>query len=135
MELKSYRIPSLKGSSFKILKLPEFNSKVVSEYIRWQRFRKSQVRVPTKTRSDLSFSNRKMRPQKGTGRSRMGSKSSPILRKGACAHGPKKILPNIDMNKKARILARISCMTYLVDRIRYVKDMPKSIDKTSKMIE
>ncbi|KAF8477132.1 ribosomal protein L4 domain-containing protein [Kalaharituber pfeilii] len=46
-------------------------------------------RARTKTRSEIHGSGRKLRPQKGTGRARLGDRSSPMLRGGAKAHGPK----------------------------------------------
>ncbi|KAI9878057.1 MAG: 54S ribosomal protein, mitochondrial, partial [Watsoniomyces obsoletus] len=43
----------------------------------------------TKWRSEVHGSNRKIQPQKGTGRARAGDKKSPIRRGGGVAHGPK----------------------------------------------
>lgn len=43
----------------------------------------------TKTRREIHGSGHKLRPQKGTGRARLGDKSSPMLRGGAVAHGPR----------------------------------------------
>ncbi|KAG9569317.1 50S ribosomal protein L4, partial [Aureobasidium melanogenum] len=43
----------------------------------------------TKYRSEVHGSNRKVRPQKGTGRARLGDKKSPMLRGGGVAFGPK----------------------------------------------
>jgi large subunit ribosomal protein L4 len=43
----------------------------------------------TKWRSEVHGSGRKLRPQKGTGRARLGDRKSPMLRGGGVAHGPK----------------------------------------------
>jgi 50S ribosomal protein L4 len=43
----------------------------------------------TKTRAEVVGSGRKLRPQKGTGRARLGDKGSPMLRGGGVAFGPK----------------------------------------------
>ena len=43
----------------------------------------------TKYRSEVHGSNRKIRPQKGSGRARLGDKKSPMLRGGGVAFGPK----------------------------------------------
>lgn len=43
----------------------------------------------TKWRSEVHGSNRKIRPQKGTGSARLGDKKSPMLRGGGVAFGPK----------------------------------------------
>ena len=42
----------------------------------------------TKWRSEVHGSNRKIRPQKGTGHARLGNKKSPMLRGGGVAFGP-----------------------------------------------
>ncbi|KAF5632572.1 ribosomal YML6 mitochondrial [Fusarium tjaetaba] len=47
-----------------------------------------QGTASTKTRYDVHGSHRKMRPQKGTGRARMGTKQSPINRGGGKVFGP-----------------------------------------------
>jgi len=43
----------------------------------------------TKTRSEVAGSGRKIRPQKGSGRARLGDKKSPMLRGGGVAFGSK----------------------------------------------
>jgi len=43
----------------------------------------------TKTRGEVRGSGRKIRPQKGTGRARLGDAQSPMLRGGGVAFGPK----------------------------------------------
>ncbi|GFP55764.1 hypothetical protein ACSS6W_008837 [Trichoderma asperelloides] len=47
-----------------------------------------QGTASSKTRWDVHGSHRKMRPQKGTGRARQGSRQSPLLRGGGKSHGP-----------------------------------------------
>lgn len=42
----------------------------------------------TKTRYDVHGSHRKMRPQKGTGRARLGTRQSPLIRGGGKTFGP-----------------------------------------------
>ena len=48
-----------------------------------------QGTASTKTRFEVHGSHRKMRPQKGTGRARMGTRQSPINRGGGVVFGPK----------------------------------------------
>ncbi|GAA6062757.1 hypothetical protein JCM10212_005553 [Sporobolomyces blumeae] len=43
----------------------------------------------TKNRAEVNYSGRKMRPQKGTGNARLGSRGSPMLRGGGRAFGPR----------------------------------------------
>jgi large subunit ribosomal protein L4 len=45
-------------------------------------------RGKTKTRGDVHGSSKKIRPQKGTGKARLGDKKSPMLRGGGVSHGP-----------------------------------------------
>ena len=47
-----------------------------------------QGTASTKWRKDIHGSGRKIRPQKGTGRARLGDKKSPMLRGGGVAFGP-----------------------------------------------
>ncbi|TFK56993.1 ribosomal protein L4 [Heliocybe sulcata] len=48
-----------------------------------------QGTASTKTRAEVRGSGKKIRPQKGSGRARMGDGQSPILRGGGIAFGPK----------------------------------------------
>jgi large subunit ribosomal protein L4 len=48
-----------------------------------------QGTASTKTRWEVAGSHRKIRPQKGTGNARLGSRQSPMLRGGGKAFGPK----------------------------------------------
>lgn len=48
-----------------------------------------QGTASTKYRSEVHGSNRKIRPQKGTGSARLGNKKSPMLKGGGVAFGPK----------------------------------------------
>lgn len=50
--------------------------------------RTRQGTASTKWRKDIRGSNRKIRPQKGSGRARLGDRKSPMLRGGGVAHGP-----------------------------------------------
>ncbi|GAA6002727.1 hypothetical protein JCM10207_007646 [Rhodosporidiobolus poonsookiae] len=43
----------------------------------------------TKNRAEVNFSGKKIRPQKGTGRARLGSRGSPMLKGGGRAFGPR----------------------------------------------
>ena len=48
-----------------------------------------QGSASTKTRSEVAGSGRKIRPQKGSGKARLGDGQSPMLRGGGIAFGPK----------------------------------------------
>jgi large subunit ribosomal protein L4 len=56
----------------------------------------------TKTRGEVTGSNRKPWRQKGTGRARVGSIRSPLWRKGGTVHGPQSRDYSYEMPKQAR---------------------------------
>lgn len=61
---------------------------LVHRVVVWQLACRRAGTNKTKSRSEVAYSGRKIRPQKGTGRSRQGARSSPIFRGGGRAHGP-----------------------------------------------
>lgn len=82
-----------------------------------------------KNRSRLSYSKIKLWKQKGTGRARIGSKSSPTLRGGAVVFGPVGFINKKKMNKKlkkllfvASVLYKINCFT--IFELLKPKDLP-----------
>ena len=56
----------------------------------------------TKTRAEVSGSNRKPWRQKGTGRARVGSTRNPLWRKGGSSHGPQPRDYHYEIPKQAR---------------------------------
>lgn len=66
----------------------------------------------TKTRWDVHGSHRKLYPQKGTGRARVGSKQSPIRRGGGKAHGPHPRDFGTKLNRKAYDKAWRTALSY-----------------------
>ncbi|KZO98392.1 ribosomal protein L4 [Calocera viscosa TUFC12733] len=61
-----------------------------------------QGTASTKTRGEVSGSGKKLRPQKGTGRARLGDRGSPMLRGGGRAFGPKPRDFSTDLPRKMR---------------------------------
>lgn len=78
---------------------------ILHAYVTWQRANWRQLGNATKTRSQIRGSGRKIRPQKGLGKARVGSIRSPIRRGGSKAHGPKVRDFSQDLNKSTRRLA------------------------------
>ncbi|KAI4726683.1 ribosomal protein L4 [Aureobasidium sp. EXF-10728] len=66
----------------------------------------------TKYRSEVHGSNRKVRPQKGTGSARLGDKKSPMLRGGGVAFGPKPRDFSTDLPAKIYDLAWRTALSY-----------------------
>ncbi|KAI9827797.1 MAG: 54S ribosomal protein, mitochondrial [Thelocarpon impressellum] len=64
-----------------------------------------QGTASTKWRSEIHGSHRKIRPQKGSGRARLGDKTSPMLRGGGVAFGPKPRDFSTELPKKMYDLA------------------------------
>lgn len=71
-----------------------------------------QGTASTKTRYEVHGSNRKIRPQKGTGRARLGDKKSPMLRGGGVAFGPKPRDFSTELQRKVYDLAWRTALSY-----------------------
>jgi len=66
----------------------------------------------TKWRSEVHGSGRKIRPQKGTGKARLGDKKSPMLKGGGRAFGPKPRDFSTGLQKKVYDLAWRTALSY-----------------------
>ncbi|MYE37460.1 MAG: 50S ribosomal protein L4 [Rhodobacteraceae bacterium] len=66
----------------------ECRSDILNRVVRWQRARKQQGIHKAKTRSETSYSKRKIFRQKGTGNARHGDRNAPIFSKGGVYKGP-----------------------------------------------
>jgi large subunit ribosomal protein L4 len=66
----------------------------------------------TKWRSEIHGSNRKIRPQKGSGMARLGNKKSPMLRGGGVAFGPKPRDFGTDLPRKIYDIAWRTALSY-----------------------
>lgn len=77
----------------------------------------------TKTRSEVRGGGRKPWKQKGTGRARAGSNSSPLWKGGGVIFGPKFKKKTFKLNKKERRLALQTLLYNKTNRIRILKDL------------
>ncbi len=66
----------------------------------------------SKERAEISGSTRKIKKQKGTGTARAGSIKSPLFRGGGRAFGPRPRDYSFKLNKKLKLLARKSALSY-----------------------
>jgi large subunit ribosomal protein L4 len=80
----------------------------VKQYLANQR----QGTHKSKERGDITGSTRKIKKQKGTGTARAGSIKSPIFRGGGRVFGPRPRDYSFKLNKKVKILARKSALSY-----------------------
>ncbi len=77
---------------------------ILHRVVRWQRSRAQAGTHKVKTRSETSFSKRKIYRQKRTGRARHGDRNAPIFRKGGVYKGPTPRSHEHDLPKKIRRL-------------------------------
>jgi large subunit ribosomal protein L4 len=91
----------------------------------------------SKERAEIAKSTRKVKRQKGTGGARMGSMKSPLLRGGGRVFGPKPRDYSFKLNKKVKVLARKSALSYKVQDqdITIVEDFSIEQPKTKAYIE
>jgi large subunit ribosomal protein L4 len=66
----------------------------------------------SKERGEVSGSTRKLKKQKGTGTARAGSIKSPVFRGGGRVFGPRPRNYDFKLNKKVKVLARKSALSY-----------------------
>lgn len=90
----------------------EGNDIVLNKAIRNQLDSQRQGTHKTKTRAEVSGGGKKPWKQKGTGRARAGSSRSPIWRGGGIAFGVQPRKYGIKINKKERVLALRTSLSY-----------------------
>ncbi len=104
----------------------------VKQYLADQR----QGTAKSKERSEMSGSTRKLGRQKGGGGARRGDINSPLLRGGGRVFGPKPRDYSFKLNKKVKILARKSALSYKAkeNAIIVVEDFTFDAPKTKDFI-
>lgn len=93
----------------------EQNNALLHQAVVAQQSNLRQGTQDTQTRAEVSYSTRKLRAQKGTGRARLGSRKSPNLRGGGVAHGPH---PRSYTKKLPKKMRRQALRVALADHIR-----------------
>jgi large subunit ribosomal protein L4 len=96
-----------------------------------------QGTVSTKTRSEVQGGGRKPWKQKGTGRARAGSNSSPLWKGGGIIFGPKPKKVLLKINKKERSLALQTLLYNKKNIILLIDDLENQINqvKTQTFLE
>ncbi|MGL4413199.1 50S ribosomal protein L4 [Roseinatronobacter monicus] len=77
---------------------------ILHRVVRWQRAKAQAGTHKVKTRSETSYSTKKIYRQKGTGGARHGDRNAPIFRKGGVYKGPTPRSHAFDLPKKVRAL-------------------------------
>ena len=77
---------------------------ILHRVVRWQRNKAQAGTHKVKTRSETSYSTKKIYKQKGTGGARHGDRNAPIFRKGGVYKGPTPRSHAHDLPKKFRAL-------------------------------
>ena len=98
---------------------------------------KRQGTAKSKERSEMSGSTRKLGRQKGGGGARRGDINSPVLVGGGRVFGPKPRDYRFKLNKKVKVLARKSALSYKAkeNAIVVVEDFTFESPKTKSMLE
>lgn len=96
-----------------------------------------QGTAKSKERSEISGSTRKLGRQKGGGGARRGDINSPVLVGGGRVFGPKPRDYGFKLNKKVKVLARKSALSYKAQEnaIVVVEDFTMEAPKTKQFIE
>ncbi|MBO4826034.1 MAG: 50S ribosomal protein L4 [Prevotella sp.] len=104
----------------------------VKQYMGNQR----QGNAKAKERSEHTGSTRKLGRQKGGGGARHGDINSPLLRGGGRVFGPRPRDYRTDLNKKTKVLARKSALSYKAqeDAIVVVEDFTLETPKTKDFV-
>lgn len=84
---------------------------LLNEVVRWQRAKKRAGTHSTMTRAEMSGGGAKPWKQKGTGRARAGSNTSPLWVGGGIAHGPKPRKYDFGLNASERKVALRSALS------------------------
>ena len=92
---------------------------ILHRVVRWQLARKQQGTHSVLTRSEVSYSTKKIYRQKGTGGARHGSRRAPIFRKGGVYKGPTPRSHEHNLTKKFRatglkhaLSSKLACLLY-----------------------
>ena len=104
----------------------------VKQYLANQR----QGTHQSRERGDITGSTRKIKKQKGTGTARAGSIKNPLFRGGGRVFGPRPKSYSFKLNKKLKVLARKSALTYKAkeDSILVLDDLTFKTPKTKDFV-
>ncbi len=105
----------------------------VKHYLAAQR----QGKHKSKERDEISRTTKKLKKQKGSGGARAGSMKSPLFIGGGRAFGPRPRDYSFKLNKKTKVVARLSALTYKAkeNAITVLEDFTFEAPKTSNYVD
>jgi large subunit ribosomal protein L4 len=114
----------------------EINHEVASEYLLLQLANRRRANPRTLTRSQVRGGGRKPWKQKGTGRARAGTRSSPLWVGGGVAHGPDGKNHKKSMPRKVRRLALRSILTERARKggVVVIEDLNPELPRTRDLV-
>ena len=104
--------------------------------VKMQLANRRQGTASSKSRGEVSGGGRKPWKQKGTGRARAGSNTSPLWKRGGVAFGPKPRDYSYNLPKKVKKAALRSVLSLKLsqDKLLIVKELPLERIKTREMV-
>lgn len=115
----------------------DFHNDLLYRAVRTYRTNARKGTASTKSRSEVTGSNRKPWRQKGTGRARVGSRASPLWRSGGIIFGPKSKDYDMDLPKKMKRKALASALSTRHDEgnVRILEELEFDEPKTKRGLE
>ncbi|MFO0322153.1 MAG: 50S ribosomal protein L4 [Bacteroidota bacterium] len=91
----------------------------------------------SKERAEIARTTKKLKKQKGTGGARAGSMKSPVFIGGGRAFGPRPRDYSFKLNKKVKVLARVSALSYKAkeNAITVLEDFTFEAPKTKSYVD
>ena len=110
---------------------------LLQEVVRWQMAKRRAGTACTKRRNEVSGGGKKPWRQKGTGRARAGSNTSPLWKRGGAVFGPKPRSYAYKLPKKVRALALRMALSDKVgsDKLFVLRDFALDEIKTKNMAQ
>uniref|UniRef100_A0A7S1TLZ6 Large ribosomal subunit protein uL4m n=1 Tax=Erythrolobus australicus TaxID=1077150 RepID=A0A7S1TLZ6_9RHOD len=112
---------------------------IVHTVVKWQLLSRRAGTASTKSRAEVSYSGRKIAPQKGRGRARHGDRGAPLFRGGGRSHGPKPRDWSYPLNKNVRRNGLRSALTskYAAGRLWIVQtaELPPDAKSQSDLVD
>jgi len=104
-------------------------------YLDTKQYMANQRQGTSKERAEIAGSSRKIKRQKGTGTARAGNIKNPLFRGGGRVFGPRPRFYGFKLNKKVKLLARKSALSYKAstNKIVILEDFKIDAPKTSEM--